>query len=163
MFRHLALSSSCSSIKACPKSSPLRSFSSSRRILLAAHERVQSNIRVYDGRRKRQRLFLAGVNPFLPPSVKGAISPSFVEVPLSYWLQSLGVQADDDGQVEITKIASGYAHAMIAYRLGGAESIFAIGRNASGQLGIGYNSQVWELHCFVRRCCLTLRITQGTY
>lgn len=151
MYRHLASALSSLTKHARLTALPQQCLSSSSRLHLQSHttryhSSTSSSIRVYDSRRKRQRLFLAGVNPFLPPSVKGAISPSFVEVPLPNWLESLGVQTDNgddtgDG-VEITKIAAGHAHFMVAYRLGGGESIFAIGRNESGQLGIGYNSQV---------------------
>lgn len=47
-----------------------------------------------------------------------------------------------DEEIEISKLAVGYAHAMVAYKDKEGESIFAIGRGESGQLGIGYNSQV---------------------
>lgn len=109
------------------------------------HRDSHSQVRVYSPPpRKRQRLYLSGVDPFLPPRVRGSSSPFFREVQLSNWLASLGV-ADTD--VQVTKIAAGHdAHFMLAYRMAdtGEESIFAIGRGESGQLGIGYNSQVGQ-------------------
>jgi hypothetical protein len=52
-----------------------------------------------------------------------------------------GIRKED---IEITHLASGLGHAMIAFRdrRTDEEKIFAIGRNESGQLGLGYNSQV---------------------
>jgi hypothetical protein len=46
--------------------------------------------------------------------------------------------------IEVTQLTSGFGHAMIAFRdrRTNEEKIFAIGRNESGQLGVGYNSQV---------------------
>lgn len=90
-------------------------------------------------KRSVTRLFLAGTNPFLPPTQRGAKSPLFTEVPFTEWIGSIGI-SNDPKEVEITHIAAGHRHAMIAYRYQGVESIFAIGRNDSGQLGIGYNS-----------------------
>lgn len=90
----------------------------------------------------RQRLFLAGLNPFLPPTARYASSPSFREIPVHEWLASLGLDTSSADEVEITHIAAGHGHALIAYRYQGSEAVFAIGRNESGQLGIGYNSQV---------------------
>ena len=88
----------------------------------------------------RHRLFFAGLNPFLPSTVRTAISPSFSEVPLSEWLGSLGIDSKN-AQSEITHIAAGHGHTLIAFRnADSVESVFAIGRNESGQLGIGYNS-----------------------
>lgn len=102
----------------------------------------QRSVTIHDSRKTRQRLFVAGVNPFLPPSVRNATSPTFVEVDFAEWLGSIGVKTGSGPeQLEITHVATGHGHALMAYRYEGVESIFAIGRNESGQLGIGYNSQ----------------------
>jgi hypothetical protein len=107
---------------------------------------VRRNVTIHDSRATRQRLFVAGVNPFLPPSVRKATSPTFVEVDFAEWLGSIGVKTGSGPEhLEITHVATGHGHALIAYRYEGVESIFAIGRNESGQLGIGYNSQVRTL------------------
>lgn len=119
-------------------------------------------IQAHNGEAKRRksihRLFLAGVNPFLPSHLQSSISPVFTEVPLDEWISSIsgrnagisirtprggdgGMRKED---IEVTHLASGLGHAMIAYRdrRTDEEKIFAIGRNESGQLGLGYNSQV---------------------
>lgn len=100
------------------------------------------------------RLFLAGTNPFLPPHLQSSVSPTFTEVPLDEWISSLsgGGSRKHAGSsdttrkkdLEITHLTSGFGHAMIAFRdrRTNEEKIFAIGRNESGQLGVGYNSQV---------------------
>ena len=113
---------------------------------LSSSAASQRNVTIHDPRKTRQRLFVAGVNPFLPPSVRNATSPTFVEVDFAEWLGSIGVKTGSGPeQLEITHVATGHGHALIAYRYEGVESIFAIGRNESGQLGIGYNSQVCSL------------------
>lgn len=108
-------------------------------------------------RKPVHRLFLAGVNPFLPSHLQSSISPVFTEVPLDEWISSIsgrnagiskrgsmqegGIRKED---IEVTNLASGLGHAMIVFRdrRTDEEKIFAIGRNESGQLGVGYNSQV---------------------
>ncbi|CAD6565465.1 MAG: hypothetical protein CYPHOPRED_005640 [Cyphobasidiales sp. Tagirdzhanova-0007] len=76
------------------------------------------------------------------PSIPGWPKPLLtLDIPQCDWLGSLGVNSGA-AEPEITHIAAGHGHALIAFRgVGGAESVFAIGRNESGQLGIGYNSQ----------------------
>lgn len=108
-------------------------------------------------RKALHRLFLAGTNPFLPSHLQSSISPVFAEVPLDEWISSIsgrnasvskrssvhetGIRKED---IEITHLASGLGHVMISFRdrRTNEEKIFAIGRNESGQLGLGYNSQV---------------------
>lgn len=64
--------------------------------------------------------------------------------------------------IEVTHLASGIGHAMIAYRdrRSDEEKIFAIGRNESGQLGLGYNSQVRErISMLVYSCRQPVKLT----
>jgi len=134
-------------------SSGTRSISSSS--LRQKRAAASTSIVGHNLRKKKQRLFVAGVNPFLPPRARTYLNPSFAEVDLSEWLSSLNfgpaVASDGGGEgLEITNIASGLDHTLIAFRTEQEdakgrkqleESIFAIGRNEAGQLGIGYNSQ----------------------
>lgn len=109
------------------------------------------------------RLLLAGVNPFLPPHVRNSTTPVFQEVPVHEWISSVSGRgagasrmislggsgsAINQDDLEITNIAAGLGHFLIAYhdKRSGEGKIFAIGRNESGQLGLGYNSQVHSCH-----------------
>lgn len=158
-------SPACHSVRRCSRQSTwaltFLQLQSNRRQVSSASKHVPI-IHAHNGHAKRRksihRLYLAGVNPFLPSHLQSSISPVFTEVPLDEWISSIsgrnagisirtsrggdgGIRKED---IEVTHLASGLGHAMIAYRdrRTDEEKIFAIGRNESGQLGLGYNSQV---------------------
>ncbi|KAK4058370.1 hypothetical protein OIO90_000528 [Microbotryomycetes sp. JL221] len=102
-------------------------------------------------RRAVSHLLIAGHNPVSPPLAYSSPSarqspsnPSLTPVPFSHWLGAVGRAQDVDLECQLcsNSIASGYGHALLAYRNGlGEERVFAAGRNEAGQLGIGYASQ----------------------
>jgi hypothetical protein len=159
MYALRSCTAACRSSQAGAHRSSLR-----LRALLYAFRNVSSDASsrtpvAYSGSSRRKpvhRLYIAGANPFLPSHVSNATIPTFTEVPLHDWISSVSGRGSGlsprstanseilKEDVEITHVASGLGHAMIAYRdmRNGEEKIFAIGRNESGQLGVGYNSQV---------------------
>ncbi|GAA6009389.1 hypothetical protein JCM11491_004303 [Sporobolomyces phaffii] len=91
-------------------------------------------------------LLLAGHNPLSPPSGdrrQSRSNPSLAPVPFPTWLAQLGRERDTyDGPTLVTSVASSAGHSLVAYRnYSGVDRVVALGRNESGQLGIGFASQ----------------------
>lgn len=96
-------------------------------------------------------LLIAGNNCLSPPSEYASRSqqaPSnaiLTVIPFALWLGSIGRANDVDAGWHLSRsgLGAGFGHTIITYTSGtaGVDRIFAAGRNESGQLGIGYNSQ----------------------
>lgn len=149
-----------SSLRVFPQSHNVARWSNNHHNIRSISTRLDRVPVAYSGSSRRKalhRLFLAGINPFLPSHLQSSVSPVFTEVPLDEWISSIsgrnagvskrpsmhgaGIRKAD---IEVTHVASGLGHVMIGFRdrRTEEEKIFAIGRNESGQLGLGYNSQV---------------------
>ncbi|GAA5906171.1 uncharacterized protein JCM6883_005465 [Sporobolomyces salmoneus] len=98
-------------------------------------------------------LLLTGHNPFSPPSNSSSSSssrqspsnPSLTPIPFSTWLSQIGRESDTFSPLSppsITSISSATGHSLISYRnYEGVDRVIGLGRNESGQLGIGFASQ----------------------
>lgn len=108
-------------------------------------------------------LYLAGLNPFAPPTgattarspVGLASNPVPQQVPFVEWLLSAGSPSDDlnidddeaSAKIDLLGICSGVSHSLVSYRVwsrgssGVVERVLAMGNNEVGQLGLGYASQ----------------------
>ena len=101
-------------------------------------------------------LFLTGHNPFSPPSASSSsspvrqspLNPSLARVPLATWLSQLGrgdpVEPESSASaLRVTSIASSATgHSLLSFRDDDdVDRVLALGRNESGQLGIGFASQ----------------------
>ncbi|GAA6063558.1 hypothetical protein JCM10212_004489, partial [Sporobolomyces blumeae] len=109
----------------------------------------------HSARRTRtvSHLLLAGHNPVSPPASyshprdslrQTSSNPSLHPVPFSTtWLASIGREVDTfHGGNRVTSVASGYGHALVAYRnWRGTDRVVAVGRNEHAQLGLGFASQ----------------------
>ena len=100
--------------------------------------------------RRIPHLLLSGYNPLSPPSTsqsslpsstrQSPSNPSLTPVPLETWLSQLGRQHDIPTRIH--SISSSTGHSLITYRNEqGVDRVIALGRNESGQLGIGFASQ----------------------
>jgi len=100
--------------------------------------------------RRIPHLLLSGYNPLSPPSTsqsslpsstrQSPSNPTLTPVPLETWLSQLGRQHDIPTRIH--SISSSTGHSLITYRNEqGVDRVIALGRNESGQLGIGFASQ----------------------
>ncbi|GAA5841146.1 hypothetical protein JCM5353_008977 [Sporobolomyces roseus] len=100
--------------------------------------------------RRIPHLLLSGYNPLSPPLTsqsslpsstrQSPSNPSLTPLPLQTWLSQLGRQHDSPSQIH--SISSSTGHSLITYRNEqGQDRVIAVGRNESGQLGIGFASQ----------------------
>ncbi|GAA5830750.1 hypothetical protein JCM11251_001062 [Rhodosporidiobolus azoricus] len=100
--------------------------------------------------RTLSHLLLAGHNPLSPPPLYSASSasqirqspsnPSLTPAPLRTWLASIG--RDTDVPSTRLSLAGGGGHSLLGYRNEmGVDRVLGVGRNESGQLGVGFASQ----------------------
>ena len=89
----------------------------------------------------RRHLLFAGLDPFAAQA--GAMATSLRVAPLDRWLASVThAPSHNANDLEVIHVAAGDSHSLIAYRDNATsiERVLAVGRNSSGQLGIGFNS-----------------------
>ncbi|GAA5887220.1 hypothetical protein JCM16303_007381 [Sporobolomyces ruberrimus] len=105
--------------------------------------------------RSISHLLLSGHNPLSPPSTSQSSSallsrqspsnPSLSPIPFNTWLSQLGREVDTyplQNYNQIHSISSSTGHSLICYRNSrGVDRVIGLGRNESGQLGIGFTSQ----------------------
>ncbi|GAA5946510.1 hypothetical protein JCM3765_000272 [Sporobolomyces pararoseus] len=107
--------------------------------------------------RKISHLLLTGHNPFSPPSSSSSSSspssyrqspsnPCLTRIPFKTWLSQIGREIDTfNGPLsyQINSIStSPSSHTLISYKnFKGIDRVLSLGRNESGQLGIGFCSQ----------------------
>ncbi|GAA6000427.1 hypothetical protein JCM10207_008007 [Rhodosporidiobolus poonsookiae] len=101
--------------------------------------------------RTLSHLLLSGLNPLSPPpsysSPAGlrqtAANPSLSPIPFYSWLGAVGREQDADHFRFLPhSTAGGAGHSLLAYRnYDGTDRVFALGRNAAGELGVGFASQ----------------------
>ncbi|GAA5936202.1 RCC1 domain-containing protein [Sporobolomyces koalae] len=120
---------------------------------LVSRNRPMALVHGRTGTRTVSHLLLTGYNPLSPPASSQAASwsrqapsnPSLTPVPLNTWLSQLGREQDTFSTATppvVTGVASSTGHSLLSYRNDhGVDRVIALGRNESGQLGIGFASQ----------------------
>ncbi len=98
--------------------------------------------RVGSSKRSISHLLLAGHNSLSGATSASPSQPGLSPVPFGSWLGSIGRAEDvhNGWRLLPSALASGQGHSLIGYRSLGVDRSFAVGRNESAQLGLGFAS-----------------------